>query len=349
MLIETTRLPFVDVSFAAGFSSVRQFNETIRTTYGRTPSELRKKASLRKQTLLPPDELLVRLAFREPLDWAGILTFLKARAISGVEEVVADTYRRTLRLPHGWGVAELRPAARYIECRLRLSNLRDLGPAVQRCRRLLDLDSDPAAIDGQLAADSHLRGLVRAAPGRRVPGTVDGNELALRAVLGQQVSVPAARTTLGKIVNILGEPLPVGGGLTQLFPDAESFAEADLQALPGPHRRRETLRLLARELAGGELVLDPSSDRDEVRSRLLAVRGIGGWTADYIAMRALGDPDAFLPSDLGVRRALEMIQMPLKHSDIAAIAKRWRPWRAYAVQHLWASRDASGLARPAPG
>ncbi len=338
MLIETSRLPFVEVSYAAGFSSVRQFNETIRATYGRTPSELRKKASTEKDTLVAPDALVVRLAYRDPLDWAGLMSFLAARAIPGVEEVVGGAYRRTLRLPHGWGVAELRQGDRYIECRLHLSDLRDLGSAVQRCRRLLDLDSDPIAIDEELATDPLLGTLVRRAPGRRVAGAVDGDELALRAVLGQQVSVAAAQTTLGKITLSLGKPLPApDGGLTHLFPSAETIAEVDSELLPGPRRRRETLRLLARLLAAGEIVPQPSSDRGEVRSSLLAVPGIGAWTADYIGMRCLGDPDAFLPTDLGIRRALWSMGQPVEPRAVAALAQRWRPWRAYAVQHLWAS------------
>jgi AraC family transcriptional regulator of adaptative response / DNA-3-methyladenine glycosylase II len=338
MLIETSRLPFVEVSYAAGFSSVRQFNETIRATYGRTPSELRKRAPTEKDTLVVPDALVVRLAYRNPLDWAGLLAFLAARAVPGVEEVVDGSYRRTLRLPHGWGVAELRQGDRYVECRLRLSDLRDLGSAVGRCRRLLDLDSDPIAIDAVLAVDPLLGALVRRAPGRRVPGTVDGEELALRAVLGQQVSVPAARTTAGKISRALGEPLPAPDGrLTHLFPRAEAVAEADPAVLPGPRRRSETLRALSRALASGEVAPYPGSDRDEVRSGLLSIRGIGPWTADYIAMRALGDPDAFLATDLGVRRALERMGQPVEPRAVAALAQRWRPWRGYAVQHLWAS------------
>ena len=161
MLIETTRLPFVEVSYAAGFSSVRQFNETMRATHGRTPSELRKGAAAKKRPPSVPDTLTVRLAYREPLDWAGLLSFLAARAVPGVEEVVGGAYRRTLRLPRSWGVAELRPDERHIECRLCLGDLGDLGAAVQRCRRLLDLDADPIAIDGQLADDPILGALVR--------------------------------------------------------------------------------------------------------------------------------------------------------------------------------------------
>jgi AraC family transcriptional regulator of adaptative response / DNA-3-methyladenine glycosylase II len=338
MLIETSRLPFVDVSYAAGFSSVRQFNETTRAVYARTPSALRNRASAKKGPPNPSNVLTVRLAHRDPLDWAGLLSFLAVRAVPGIEEVVEGAYRRTLRLPHGWAVAELRRGERHVECRLRLSDLRDLGSAVGRCRRLCDLDADAVPIDAQLTEDRLIAPLVRETPGRRVPGSVDGAELALRAVLGQQVSVAAARSAAGKITAALGEPLPApDGGLTHLFPSAGALAEADPATLSGPHRRRETLRALACALANGEIALGPGSDRAEARSRLTAIAGIGEWTADYIAMRSLADPDAFMPTDLGVRRALQGLGRSGDPKRAVALAERWRPWRAYAVQHLWAS------------
>lgn len=342
MLIETSRLPFVDVSYAAGFSSVRQFNETIRAVYARTPSELRSRASAKKRPPSPSNVLTVRLAHRDPLDWAGLLSFLAARAVPGIEEVVDGAYRRTLRLPHGGAVVELRPGERHLECRLRLSDLRDLGAAVGRCRRLCDLDADSVPIDAQLAEDRLMARLVRKTPGRRVPGSVDGSELALRAVLGQQISVAAARSATGKLVTALGEPLPASdGGLTHLFPSAVALAEADPAMLSGPHRRRETLRALARALADGEIALGPGSDRAEARSRLTAIAGIGEWTADYIAMRSLADPDAFLPTDLGVRRALRELGRSGDRKCVVDSAERWRPWRAYAVQHLWGSLSSA--------
>jgi AraC family transcriptional regulator of adaptative response / DNA-3-methyladenine glycosylase II len=375
MLIQTSDLRLVDVAYAAGFASVRQFNDTIRTSYGRTPTELRRGASARPRngtsrtspveprkgrnpsssstTEGGPGALTVRLAYRDPLDWERLLGFFAARAVAGVEEVQGAVYRRTLRLPHGHGTVALTAVQagreqRHVECSLRLADLRDLTAAVQRCRRLLDLDADPAVPAEHLATDPLLAPLVRAAPGMRVPGTVDGAELAVRAILGQQVSVAAARTAAGRLTQALGEPLPAAdGGLTHLFPTSAAIAAADLALLPGPGRRRETLRALATLLAEGEIALDPGSDREEVAERLLAVPGIGPWTEQYVAMRALCDPDAFLPSDLGVRRALEGLgcldpeppggRWPL---EVAARAERWRPWRAYALQHLWASLGA---------
>jgi AraC family transcriptional regulator of adaptative response / DNA-3-methyladenine glycosylase II len=351
ILIETTSLRLIDVAHAAGFASVRQFNDTIRSVYGRTPTELRRKAHAngrhapRRAPAAPPLPT-VRLAYREPLDWQRLLGFLGARAVPGVEEVVDGCYRRTLRLPRGYGIVALAPAGGQIECRLRLADLRDLTAAVQRCRRLLDLDADPTAPTERLAGDPLLAPLVRAAPGLRLPGAVDGAELAVRAVLGQQISVRAARTAASRLTLALGEQLPAPDGtLTHLFPAAAAIAAADPSALPGaPPRRRATLQALARLLAEGELSIDPGSDRAELRARLLALPGIGPWTVEYIAMRALCDPDAFLPTDLGVRRALQALggadpalRGGCSPRDAERLAERWRPWRAYALQHLWGS------------
>jgi AraC family transcriptional regulator, regulatory protein of adaptative response / DNA-3-methyladenine glycosylase II len=363
MLIETSRLRLIDVAHAAGFSSVRQFNATIRSAYGLTPTELRRRASTRRggsttladlRSVRPaeprggrgrsptspngPVPLTVRLAYREPLHWERLLSFFATRAVAGVEEVVGSSYRRTLRLPHGHGTVRLSPAAGHVECALALTDLRDLTAAVQRCRRLLDLDADTAAPDAHLLTDPLLAPLLRDARGVRLPGTVDGAELAVRAVLGQQVSVAAARTAAGCLTLALGEPLATpDGGLTHLFPAPAAIATADLATLPGPLRRRRTLRVLCGLLAEQSLVIDPGVDRHELRSALLALPGIGAWTAEYIAMRALGDPDAFLPTDLGVRHALRLLGRPAGPREAAALAEAWRPWRAYALQHLWAA------------
>jgi AraC family transcriptional regulator of adaptative response / DNA-3-methyladenine glycosylase II len=349
MLIQTSGLRLVDVAYAAGFSSVRQFNDTIRTAYGRTPTELRRtvakdgRGRAQASRAEGPGVLTVRLAFREPLAWERLLRFFADRAVAGVEEVREDCYRRTLRLPHGHGVVALRMSLakarepRHIECELRLADLRDLTAAVQRCRRLLDLDADPAAPAEHLAQDPLLAPLVRAAPGLRVPGTVEGSELAIRAILGQQVSVPAARTAAGRLTQAFGEPLSEpDGALTHLFPSPAVIAEADLALLHGPNSRRRTLQALARVLAEEQLAIDPGSDRAEVAAALLAIPGIGPWTQQYIAMRGLCDPDAFLPIDLGVRRALEVLGVPWRGPrEAALLAESWRPWRAYALQHLW--------------
>jgi AraC family transcriptional regulator of adaptative response / DNA-3-methyladenine glycosylase II len=340
LLIETTELPISEVAFAAGFASIRQFNDTVREVFAVSPRELRRARGRGEEIV--QGELSLRLPFREPFDAGGLLRFLGERAVAGVEEFSAGIYRRTLRLPHGAGTVALSDGGNHVRCVLRLEDLRDLGSAVQRCRRLLDLDADPVAVAENLRADPLLAPLVERSPGRRVPGSVDGAELAVRAVLGQQVSVAGARTLAGRLVSRCGEPLPEsldapGGGLTRLFPESAAVARDGATDLGLPAARREALRNLARALAGGEISLDPGSDREEARRRLLAVRGVGPWTASYAAMRALGDPDALLLTDLGVRRAVRRLGCADDPASVAALAERWRPWRAYATQHLWAS------------
>jgi AraC family transcriptional regulator of adaptative response / DNA-3-methyladenine glycosylase II len=287
-------------------------------------------------------EIPLRLPFRTPFDVNGMLRFLGTRAVRGVETFDGETYRRTLRLPRGAGIVDLSDGGDHILCVLRLENVRDLGSAVQRCRSLLDLDADPVAVSDVLGSDPLLGALVRRSPGRRVPGSVDGAELAFRAVLGQQVSVAGARTLAGRLIARCGEPLPETlaaerDGPTHLFPGPHAVAGAALDGLGVPSARRETLRDLARALAGGGIVLDPGSERGEVERRLLELRGIGPWTASYVAMRALRDPDAFLPSDLGIRKAICRLGHAGDRRSVASLAERWRPWRAYATQHLWAS------------
>jgi AraC family transcriptional regulator of adaptative response / DNA-3-methyladenine glycosylase II len=335
LLIETTALPFTEVAFAAGFPSIRQFNETVRQVFATTPTDLRRAARGRDPQTNGVATLTLRLRHRVPFDAAGLLAFLGARAVPGVEAWADETYRRVLALPHGTGVVALSPAADHVRCELRLADLRDLAAAVQRCRRLLDLDADPVAVAEALEADPLLAPLVRRDPGRRVPGAVDGAELAVRAVLGQQVSVAGARTLAGRLTNALGAPLATPeGALTHAFPTAEAIAATDPAALPVTRSRARALVSLCGALAEGTLALHPGADRAATRERLSTLPGIGPWTTEYVAMRALGDPDAFPATDLGVRRALEQLGEP---ADPAAVAQRWRPWRAYAVQHLWAS------------
>jgi len=343
LLIETTAVPFNEVAFAAGFSSLRQFNDTVRTVYALTPTEIRRRARGRRHAggrapgaPLEPGSLPLRLPRREPFDAAGLLRFLAARAVPGLEEVSGETYRRTLLLPHGDGVVELTPRADHVECRLRLADLRDLATAVGRCRALLDLDADPRAVDDALARDPLLAPLVAAAPGRRVPGTVDGAELAVRTVVGQQVSVAGARRVVARLAASLGRPLAQPSGtLSVVFPTTAALADADPALLPLTEARRRTVLALAREIDDGRLVVSGTADRDELRARLLATPGIGEWTVECILMR-LGDTDAFPATDLGVRRALRGLALPDNAAAAGRRAEPWRPWRAYAVQHLWA-------------
>lgn len=351
LLIETTDMPISQVAFAAGFSSIRQFNDTVRAVFAATPTELRRGRKHRDR--IEQGGISLRLPRREPFDAAGLLGFLGDRAVLGVEESVGGVYRRTLRTPHGASAVELSDGGDHVRCVLRMEDPRDLATAVQRCRRLLDLDADPVAVVEVLGSDPLLAPLVSREPGRRVPGSADGAELAMRAVLGQQVSVSGARTLAGRLVSLCGEPLPesLSGsqeGLTHLFPEPAAVADADLGDLGIPEARREALRGLAAALAGGGILLDPGADREEVHEQLLSLRGIGPWTASYVAMRALGDPDAFLPTDLGVRRAISRLGQPDDPKSVAALAERWRPWRSYAMQHLWGSLDGLPATRRHP-
>jgi AraC family transcriptional regulator of adaptative response / DNA-3-methyladenine glycosylase II len=337
ILVETTKLPMGDIAFAAGFASIRQFNATMLEVFDTAPTALRERAA-KRNTQAPPGVIRLRLPYRPPIDLARMFGFLAARAIPGVEEVTNRTYRRTIILPNGPGILSLRDAtagggdAGYVECDLELDDLRDVGAAVQRCRRLLDLDADPVAVCGYLAGDAVLGPLARACPGRRSPGHVDGDELALRAVLGQQVSVAAARRLGARLAAEYGKPLSAASGsLTHLFPDAATIAAADPGSLPMPRARAQALTGLAAALASGRIRLHPGADRDQETARLLALPGIGPWTATYIRMRALCDPDVFLPTDAGALKALRRLGAP------PGVAERWHPWRSYALHHLWAT------------
>jgi AraC family transcriptional regulator of adaptative response / DNA-3-methyladenine glycosylase II len=333
-LLEATDLPATDVAFAAGFASIRQFNDTIREVYAATPTELRARRAAGRPT--EPGPIALWLAARRPFDGSGLVAFLAARAVPGVEEWTGEAYRRSLRLPRGTGIAELVPADGGVRCTLRLDDPRDLAAAVARCRRLLDLDADPVAVDAALGTDALLGPLVRRAPGRRVPGAADPAEIAVRAVLGQQVSVAGARTIAGRLAARYGEPLRTSSGaVTRLFPSPTALAAVDPADLPMPAARRRALLGLATALARGDVALDPGVDRDEAEHALCAIPGIGPWTAAYIRMRALGDPDAFLPTDLGVLRSLRALGGPGDPRAASARAEAWRPWRAYAVVHLW--------------
>jgi AraC family transcriptional regulator of adaptative response / DNA-3-methyladenine glycosylase II len=334
LLLETTDLRAAEVAFAAGFASVRQFNDTVREVFAVTPTQLRRHG--RSPAATVPGAIALRLAYRRPFDLDGLLAFLGTRAVPGVEECADGVYRRTLALPHGAATVRLSAGQGHVRCVLELADPRDLTAAVQRCRRLLDLDADPEAVNEVLGSDLLLGPLARGNPGQRVPGSVDGAELAVRAVLGQQVSVAAARTVAGRLVARYGKPLTSPRGtLTHLFPEPAALAEADPRDLPLPAARRRALLSLAGAMASGDVALDPGADREDTERRLLALPGIGPWTTAYVSMRALGDPDAFLPSDLGVRSALAALGHDRSPATAAAVAQRWRPWRAYANLHLW--------------
>jgi len=344
VLLASTSLPVTEVAFAAGFSSVRSFDATVRRVFARSPAGLRRGPEPARGT--PDGALSLRLPLREPFDGAALLSFLAARALPGVEEVAGDTFRRSLRLPRGAATVALRIAGAEVSASFRLEDLRDLAAAMQRCRRLCDLDADPVAIDARLQDDATIGALVRAHPGRRVPGAVDGGELALRAVLGQQVTVGYAGVLAGRLLATSGERLerPLGA-VTHLFPAPAAVAAADPAPWRMPAARAAALKTLAGALADGRLVLDAGADPLEAQERVRALPGIGPWTGAYVRMRALRDPDAFPASDAGVRRALDGLGHDGRPLSAERTAEAWRPYRAYATQHLWGSR---AVARRAP-
>ena len=348
LLLAGTELSITDVAFAAGFTSVRQFNETMADIYRTTPGDIRAAANGRPAVRAHPGEsraasLTLRLPARAPFDGTAVLGFLGARAVAGVEVGGDSTYARALALPHGPAVVHLSlggtDASPHVVCEATLSDVADLAPLVARIRRLLDLDADAQAIDEALASDPALASSVAAAPGRRVPGAVDAEEILFRALIGQQVSVPAARTALARLTDALGEPIDLGG-FTRLFPTATQLAEHGRDVLRGPGKRIDAIVDTARALATGELVIDVGESREELEARLMARPGIGPWTAGYVAMRVLGSPDILLTSDLVIRQGAVNLGLPGDARALAEYGARWAPWRSYAGMHLWRSSQA---------
>lgn len=360
MLLEGTSLPMTEVAFAAGFSSIRQFNATIHEVFDSTPTEVRLRGASRhaRDGQPGPDTIRLRLPYRPPLDLQGLFAFLGTHVVPGVEELREGVYRRVLSLANGTAIVSLSSPdgagkesdASHVICDLQLTDLHDLASAVQRCRRLLDLDADPAAVANVLGEDPLLADIIACHPGRRIAGHVDGDELAVRAVLGQHGSAQGKRIVASRLVARYGKRLaqPMGS-LTHAFPTAAALAEADPRDLPVPESRRRVLISLAKALFSGDVRLDPGVDRDAAERALLSVEGIGLWTSSYIRMRALGDPDAFLPTDLGMRHALLQLGVAADPRSAMRLAERWRPYRAYAVQHLWASLDNSSARLTAEG
>jgi len=351
-LVERTDLPLTEVAHAAGFESVRQFNQTVQEVYAATPSELRARRG-RPEPAPPHDHLdpagaiTLRLPVRTPFAGRDLLGFLAYHVVPGVEAAGPGWYARTLDLPRAPGTVrvaldDLPTGARSatVEAVFGLGDLRDLPAAVERVRRMLDADADPAVVDEHLGADPVLAPLVAARPGLRVPGQVDGDETAVRTVVGQQVSVVGARTVTARMVQAYGRAVSTGVlGLTHLFPRAEVLAEVDPETLPMPRARGRALVGLCAAIADGRVRFDRGADRDATRAAMVALKGIGPWTADYVAMRALGHPDVFLPTDIGVRNALTGLgQDPaVVLPEVTGAGGRWSPWRSAALMHLWAT------------
>ena len=341
VLLTSTAMPISDVAFAAGFSSIRQFNDTVREVFDTDPSMLRRAGRPAAGT---PGTIHLRLPIRTPFAATALLDFFADHALAGVEHVEGRTYSRSLRLPAGTGIVHLEfppdapePGPRtHVDAVLRLEHLSDLAPAVDRCRRLLDADADPVGIDAALAADPALAAEIADLPGLRLPGAVDGAETVIRTLLGQQISVAAARTTGARLAALIGErPAVSDDRISLLFPSCAAIAALGVEGIGGPRRRAATIIDTAAALAAGELAVDLGRRTSDLMADLTARAGIGPWTAGYVAMRVLGDPDVLLDGDLVLLQGAALIGIPPTDRALAAAGHRWSPFRSYAGMHLW--------------
>ncbi len=345
-LIDQTTLPMADIAIASGFGSTRRFNDAFRNTYGRTPRELRK----RRAVIEPSAGLTVQLPYRSPFAFENMLQFFAGRAIPGVEVVHEGRYLRSVTVDGSNSIIDLHDDGENILLTVHGAGTRSLLPIIQRVRGIFDLDASPGDVSRVLSRDRHLRPLLRKQPGIRVPGVWDGFELTVRAILGQQISVAAATTLSGRLAKRYGEPLNVAvPGIPDekrphtLFPQADKLLRARLGDLGIIHSRADTIRRVAKSVVEGQINFDPAQDIDDFCRSLVAIKGIGEWTAQYVAMRALKDPDAFPHSDLGLLRAFDAPNRErLKPAELKARAEAWRPWRAYAALLLWSSDTNSG-------
>ncbi len=335
-LIDGTDLPMTSIAYEAGFKSIRRFNQAILSSFHASPTELRRMTQDQERT---GGDLTIRLAYRPPLDWQSVLGFLRARAIPGVESVESETYQRSIEVDGKSGIIEVMPASEgpYLILRIQLPTMTRLAQIVDRVRRIFDLDADPIRIADDLGMDPMLRSAARVLPGLRLPGAWDPFELMIRAVLGQQISVKAASTIAGRIVQKFGTPVDgkSASWITHVFPKAEVLCDADLHEVGLTGARARTIRTIAMATRNGTLPRDGSLGLDSVVESLTEIPGIGEWTAEYIAMRAFGEPDAFPEGDLGLRHAVSNGDSLISSADLRRMAERWRPWRAYAAMYLW--------------
>jgi len=332
-LVERSALPLTQIAFEAGFASVRRFNEAFRESFGRSPSAMR-----RARGVATSDALTLRLSFRPPYDWTSLIRFLAARALPGVERVTGDEYVRAFAADGVLRVARV-PGANAVEIRVSGARPPRLVETVRRVRRMFDLDADPMAIAEQLGADELLRPLVEARPGLRIPGAWDAYETAVRAVLGQQVTVTAGRRLCARLAEEFGAPIDAPApGLSRLFPEPDVVAAADIARLGMPRERAAAVRAVAAAFASGEVRRD-GTDADATVERLSSIRGVGPWTAQYVALRGCGAPDAFPSGDV-VLRNVAGDGTPMSERELARRAEAWRPWRGYAALHLWTSAAA---------
>ncbi|MDL5487808.1 AlkA N-terminal domain-containing protein [Microbacterium wangruii] len=335
MLLVGTDLPASDVAFSAGFTSVRQFNDTVREVFGMPPSALRARRQRAQAPTPAPGLIELTLPARQPIDLAGLFAWMHARAVAGVETATATSFARTLALPGGTAWFRLRAEGTRLRLEARLTRLGDLPVLVARVRRLFDLDADPLAVDEALSRHPELADAVQRTPGMRVPGTADPHEMLIRAMVGQQISVASARTVLTRLTEALGERIPEHEGTDRLFPTMAAIAEHGADVLRGPAARIRAITGAAAALADGTLVLSTGDDPVAQRERLLAMPGIGPWTADYVRMRVSGDPDVLLPGDVAARAGAAALGIPADPAGLVAWSARTAPWRTYLTAHLW--------------
>lgn len=345
VLLTQTAMPISDIAFSAGFSSIRQFNDTIRKVYDLSPQQVR--AHGHRTAQVDTATVDISLSHREPIDLPGLFGWFTARAIPGLELADDSSYERSVSLPGGpaWFRVYMAPGSSGdLRLQARVTEMQDLPVLMSRVRRLFDLDADPVAVDTALTSLPAIRPLVAATPGIRVPGCMDPHELLIRTMIGQQISVPAARTILTRIVTGLGDPAPdFAPGLTRMFPSVNALAERGSAALRGPKARRDAVVNAAGALATGQLHLGFGDDPTEQRRALLALKGVGPWTADYVRMRVTGDPDVFLIDDGALRAGARRAGLPTAKAELLAWSTRAAPWRSYVTAHLW-----SALTVPAP-
>ena len=343
-LIHETSLPMAEVALASGFGSVRRFNETFRDLFGRAPATLRRT---RDKPRREADALSVRLSYRPPYDWDAMLAFLGARVIPGVELVERDSYKRSIAFGRHSGVVTVTPADKSrVDVAVRFPDIAALPSIIARVRRVFDLAADPDQIGAHLSQDPSLAPLVAARPGLRVPGAWDGFELAMRAICGQQITVPAATKLLGKLVQAHGTELAVSvqdaEGLSHVFPSPKAIASADPAGFAMPGARARALIALAEAITADPMIFSRRASLEQAIAKLRALPGIGEWTAQYIAMRELREPDAFPAADVGLLRAMaDASGRRPTPEQLLARAEAWRPWRAYAALHLWAAGAAA--------
>jgi AraC family transcriptional regulator, regulatory protein of adaptative response / DNA-3-methyladenine glycosylase II len=330
-LIDDTHLPMGEVALASGFGCVRRFNAAIQKVYKRTPTELRRIT--RRTILQPENQYLFHLRYRPPYDWKGMLSFLAPRATPGVERVLDNTYRRSISINSCSGYFEVSPDQKNnsLTVRVQIRDPRALYAIIERIRSMFDLNADWTAIVQTLAADAELASRIEARPGLRMPGCWNGFELAIRAILGQQITVRGATVLAGRLVQSFGEPFSGADGLTHLFPAPAAIADANLASFGLTRRRADTIRALARAVRDGQINFDGVIDSDAFLTSLLEIPGIGPWTAQYVAMRALGEPDAFPAGDAALLSTLQIAS----DAELKDRAEAWRPWRAYATMYLW--------------